>query len=114
MHVSTHTKASPARHLEHSKVINAILPPPPPPLPCQLTRNWVNGIGMFLFQTEAWRRRREAGVKQSMEIRVRSCTYVCGWVGGYVLGLGLGFHSGRGRLSLIVAHVFFGSSELLS
>ena len=28
------------------------------------------------IQTEAERRRREAGVKQSMEIRVRSCMYV--------------------------------------
>ena len=33
-----------------------------------------------LIQTEAERRRREAGVKQSMEIRVRSCMYVCMWV----------------------------------
>ena len=33
-----------------------------------------------LIQTEAERRRREAGVKQSMEIRVRSCMYVCGYV----------------------------------
>ena len=31
------------------------------------------------IQTEAERRRREAGVKQSMEIRVRSCM----WVGMY-------------------------------
>ena len=37
-----------------------------------------------MIQTEAERRRREAGVKQSMEIRVRSCMYVGGWVGGYV------------------------------
>ena len=29
-----------------------------------------------IIQTEAERRRREAGVKQSMEIRVRSCMYV--------------------------------------
>ena len=29
------------------------------------------------IQTEAERRRREAGVKQSMEIRVRSCMWVC-------------------------------------
>ena len=29
-------------------------------------------------------RRREAGVKQSMEIRVRSCMYVGRWVCGYV------------------------------
>ena len=36
-----------------------------------------------VIQTEAERRRREAGVKQSMEIRVRSCMYVCGWVGMY-------------------------------
>ena len=28
----------------------------------------------YVIQTEAERRRREAGVKQSMEIRVRSCT----------------------------------------
>ena len=32
------------------------------------------------IQTEAERRRREAGVKQSMEIRLRSCMYVCMWV----------------------------------
>ena len=32
------------------------------------------------IQTEAERRRREAGVKQSMEIRLGSCR----WVGGYV------------------------------
>ena len=38
----------------------------------------------MLIQTEAERRRREAGVKQSMEIRVRSCMYVCMWVGGWV------------------------------
>ena len=36
------------------------------------------------FQTEAERRRREAGVKQSMEIRVRSCMHVCMYVGGWV------------------------------
>ena len=34
----------------------------------------------IIIQTEAERRRREAGVKQSMEIRVTSC----GWVGMYV------------------------------
>ena len=40
---------------------------------CMLqTRNFI--------QTEAERRRREAGVKQSMEIRVRSCMYVCMYV----------------------------------
>ena len=33
----------------------------------------------FLVQTEAERRRREAGVKQSMEI----LGHVCGYVGGY-------------------------------
>ena len=33
-----------------------------------------------IIQTEAERRRREAGVKQSMEIRVRSCMYVCMYV----------------------------------
>ena len=33
-----------------------------------------------IVQTEAERRRREAGVKQSMEIRLRSCMYVCMWV----------------------------------
>ena len=33
-----------------------------------------------LVQTEAERQRREAGVKQSMEIRLGSCM----WVGGYV------------------------------
>ena len=33
-----------------------------------------------LVQTEAERRRREVGVKQSMEIRLRSCMYVyTGW-----------------------------------
>ena len=29
----------------------------------------------IVIQTEAERRRREAGVKQSMEIRLRSCMY---------------------------------------
>ena len=38
-----------------------------------------------LVQTEAERRRREAGVKQSMEIRVRSCMHV----GMYVCGYGI-------------------------
>ena len=38
----------------------------------------------FVIQTEAERRRREAGVKQSMEIRVRSCMYVGGYVCMYV------------------------------
>ena len=33
-----------------------------------------------VIQTEAERRRREAGVKQSMEIRVRSCMYVGGYL----------------------------------
>jgi hypothetical protein len=35
----------------------------------------------WIIQTEAERRRREAGVKQSMEIRVGSCMYVsvCVW-----------------------------------
>ena len=33
----------------------------------------------LLVQTEAERRRREAGVKQSMEIRLGSCMYVCGY-----------------------------------
>ena len=36
-----------------------------------------------IIQTEAERRRREAGVKQSMEIRLKSC----GWVGGGYLEL---------------------------
>ena len=40
-------------------------------------------IHVSLIQTEAERRRREAGVKQSMEIRVRSCMWVGGWVGMY-------------------------------
>ena len=31
---------------------------------------------LLVVQTEAERRRREAGAKQSMEIRVRSCMYV--------------------------------------
>ena len=35
----------------------------------------------ILVQTEAERQRREAGVKQSMEIRVRSCRYM--YVGMY-------------------------------
>ena len=34
----------------------------------------------LLIQTEAERRRREAGVKQSMEIRLGSCMWVGGWV----------------------------------
>ena len=34
-------------------------------------------IGTILIQTEAERRRRKAAVKQSMEIRLRSCMYVC-------------------------------------
>ena len=36
-----------------------------------------------IIQMEAERRRREAGVKQSMEIRLGSCMYVCMWVGMY-------------------------------
>ena len=36
-----------------------------------------------LIQTEAEHQRREAGVKQSMEIRFRSCMYIYMWVGGY-------------------------------
>ena len=39
---------------------------------------------LHFIQTEAERRRREAGVKQSMEIRLGSCMYLCMWVGGYV------------------------------
>ena len=35
---------------------------------------------MHMIQTEAERRRREVGVKQSMEIRLRSCMYVYMWV----------------------------------
>ena len=46
--------------------------------------NYYFGESRELIQTEAERRRREAGVKQSMEIRLRSCMYVgryvCGWV----------------------------------
>ena len=42
---------------------------------------------IIFIQTETERRRREAGVKQSMEIRLGSCMYVCMyvrmWVGGY-------------------------------
>ena len=38
------------------------------------------GVVGLIIQTEAERRRREAGVKQSMEIRLGSCM----WVGGYV------------------------------
>ena len=37
---------------------------------------WFMPCMHLLVQTEAERRRREAGVKQSMEIRVRSCMYV--------------------------------------
>ena len=33
-----------------------------------------------IVQTEAERRRREAGVKQSMEIRLGSCRWVGGWL----------------------------------
>ena len=44
----------------------------------------------LLIQTEAERRRREAGVKQSMEIRLRSCM----WVGGYVWYLELSLEPG--------------------
>ena len=40
----------------------------------------MTGILMPVIQTEAERRRREAGVKQSMEIRLRSCGYVCRYV----------------------------------
>ena len=39
--------------------------------------------GQYFIQTEAERRRRE-GVKQSMEIRLRSCMYVCMYVPMYV------------------------------
>ena len=35
-------------------------------------------------QTDAERRRREAGVEQSMKIRSRSCRFVGGWLSGYV------------------------------
>ena len=49
-----------------------------------LTHDPTLGIAVFngecfncLIQTEAERRRREAGVKQSMEIRLRSCMWVC-------------------------------------
>ena len=38
----------------------------------------VANLEAFLIQTEAERRRREAGVKQS------DLGHVCGWVGGYV------------------------------
>ena len=41
-------------------------------------------VKYVFIQTEAERRRREAGVKQSMEIRLGSCMWVGGWVGGYV------------------------------
>ena len=47
------------------------------------TLGYLSAIGgnleINIVQTEAERRRREAGVKQSMEIRVRSCM----WVGMY-------------------------------
>ena len=35
-------------------------------------------------QTDAERRRREAGVEQSIKIRSRSCRFVGGWLSGYV------------------------------
>ena len=44
----------------------------------------LNTQGQTLIQTEAERRRREAGVKQSMEIRLGSCMWMGGWVGGWV------------------------------
>ena len=40
----------------------------------------IHTFAIAIIQTEAERRRREAGVKQSMEIRLGSCM----WVGGYV------------------------------
>ena len=46
-------------------------------------QNCTRESSLALFQTEAERRRREAGVKQSMEIRVRSCMYVGRYVGMY-------------------------------
>ena len=70
-----------------------------------LTTNWVDFVHTYIFvpflvvgktrminlqtngrliQTEAERRRREAGFKQSMEIRLGSCMYVGGWICGYV------------------------------
>ena len=49
----------------------------------QLTESALNFHFLFI-QTEAERRRREAGVKQSMEIRLGSCMYVCMYVGGWV------------------------------
>ena len=56
-------------------------------MPHDILAHIVNALVMsaiYLFiQTEAERRRREAGVKQSMEIRLGSCMYVCGWVGMY-------------------------------
>ena len=41
----------------------------------------ISSFQRTLIQTEAERRRREAGVKQSMEIRLRSCRYVPMWLG---------------------------------
>ena len=43
-----------------------------------------NALCWIIFQTEAEHRRREAGVKQSMEIRLRSCMYVWGMVFGII------------------------------
>ena len=47
-----------------------------------LVRVWEEQLAkpFRIIQTEAERRRREAGVKQSMEIRVGSCMYVCMYV----------------------------------
>ena len=44
---------------------------------------WVGPV-CCIIQTEAERRRREAGVKQSMEILLRSCMYVCTGCGRYL------------------------------
>ena len=43
-----------------------------------------DGMIIVIIQTEAERRRREAGVKQSMEVRLGSCMYVCMYVCGWV------------------------------
>ena len=53
------------------------------PSTCGLVAYRLTSVLCMLIQTEAERRRREAGVKQSMEIRVRSCMWVGGWVGMY-------------------------------
>ena len=51
---------------------------------CLITSEREARSEFLLIQTEVERRRREAGVKQSMEIRLGSCMYVCMYVCGWV------------------------------